>query len=110
MEERSVEAGVRLGYDDRVLGRGDVEDRPCDVCVALGVPGHGRVRARFGRLLVEQRYLEEGRRLVAPMRAAVKGPGVAAVVEADAGVVLADEDVGRVERVDGDVLACLGAE
>ena len=44
------------------------------------------------------------------MRAAVEGPGVAAVVEADTGVVLTDEDVARVERVDGDVLAGLGAE
>src|SRR6476619_6437508 len=44
------------------------------------------------------------------MRTAVEGPRVAAVVESDARVVLADEDVLRVERVDRDVLSRLGTE
>src|SRR6476619_1782196 len=44
------------------------------------------------------------------MRTAVEGPRVAAVVESDARVVLADEDVLRVEGVDRDVLSRLGTE
>src|SRR6187455_3430631 len=44
------------------------------------------------------------------MRTPVKGPRVAAVVESDARVVLADEDVLRVEGVDRDVLSRLGTE
>jgi hypothetical protein len=109
VEVGPVDGGVRLRDDDRVLRRCDVEDRARDVRTPVRIPGRGRVGADLSGLVVEERDLEERRRLIAPLRTAVEGPPDSAVVEADTGVVLPDEDVARVERIDGDLLAGLGA-
>ena len=54
--------------------------------------------------------LVEGRDAVAPVSAAVEGEVEAAVVEADPAVVLACEQIVRIERIEGDRLLRLTAE
>ena len=53
-------------------------------------------------MVVQQHELEEGRREVAPLAPAVPAPVDAAVIEADPGVVLGDEDPVLVDRIDRD--------
>ena len=110
VEVHAVDAGVGLRDHDRVLRSSDPVDRARDVGVTLRVPGDRRVRASLGSVFVEERDLEERRCLVTPVRSTVERPGVSTVVVTGTGVVLAYEDVVRVERVDGDLLTCLRAE
>src|SRR5207253_2904471 len=85
-------------------------DDPADVGISSRVPGHARVAARIGRMVVEQLKLPERRCLITPVPGAVEAPGVAAVVEPDPRVVLAGDEVRVVERVDRQHLTRLGTE
>ena len=86
--EGPADPGVGLRDDERARGRGDVEQNSADVRVALGVEGRRRIAAGVERVPVASDELVEGRDLVTPGAAAIERPVVAAMVEADPGVVL----------------------
>src|SRR5207245_10784123 len=88
----------------------DVEADAGHERVPLGIERRAGVAAGVGGMAVQQRELPERRGLIAPGLPAVEGPGVAAVVEPEARVVLPRNEVVVVERIDDDDLLGLTAE
>ena len=93
---RRCPRGLRRRRARSSPSRRNLAQRSGDVRVPLRVPRDRRIHTGVGRMSVEERELPERRRLIAPLQSAVGAPVDAAVVEADARVVLGNEDPVRV--------------
>ena len=74
------------------------------------VEGGGGIAERIGGVTVAEEQLPERRHLVSPGAPTIERPGVGTVVEADAAVVVADDQVVGGNGVDGDHLFSLPAK